>query len=128
MSNKPKGMKSKGHQYGAYNQKSNNNLTGNKNLKAMEKINVIVTDWVNGEIVNHIQQLTRKEFNKYNNGIYSVYELGGYKQSQGKIEYEVPKFYWIMRPSIGTPHTHPCTNEVLEAAALTFSYLAVNRA
>ena len=121
-------MKSKGHKYGTYNQESINNKTGNKNLRDMEKINVIVTDWVNGEIVNHIQQLTQKEFNKYNNGIYSVYELGGYKQSKGKIEYEVPKFYWIMRPSIGTPQTYPCANEVLKAAALTFSYLAGRRA
>ena len=94
----------------------------------MEKINVVVTDWGNGEIVNHIQQLTRKEFNKYNNGIYSVYELGGYKQCKGKIEYEVPKFYWIMRPSIGTPQTYPCANEVLRRAALAFSLLAGNRA
>ena len=128
MSNKPNCMKSKGYQYGAYNQKSNNNLTGNKNLKAMEKINVIVTDWVNGEIVNHIQQLTRKEFNKYNNGIYNVYEFGGYKQSKGKFEYEVPKFYWIIRASIGTPQTLPCENEVLKVAALNFSYLAGHRA
>ena len=124
MSNKPKGMKSKGYQYGSSNQKSKNNLTGNKNLRDLEKINVIVTDWVNGEIVNHIQQLTQKEFNKYNNGIYSVYELGGYKKSKGKIEYEVPKFYWIMRPSIGTPQTYPCANEVLRRAAWAFSLLA----
>lgn len=93
----------------------------------MKKVNVVITDWKNGEVVNHIQQLTQKEFKKYNNGGYHVYELDGYKKSMGKVERDIPKFYWVMRPSIGTPQTYPYANDVIRTAAITFiSYEEIN--
>ena len=89
----------------------------------MKNFNVVITDWKNGDVVNHIQQLTRKEFKKFTTGKYHIYELGGYKKHNGKIEYEIPKFYWAIRPSIGTFQTYPYTNEVMRTAIESFRTL-----
>lgn len=92
----------------------------NQKNNTMKKINVVITAWKNGEIVNHIKQLPQKEFQKYNTGKHHVYELGGYEKKNGERVGEIPQFYWVMRPSIGTPQTYSYANDVMRAASITY--------